>query len=101
MEREISDIRQSSPYLVITGLLNAENCQFFVCSEQEIVLESKSVQDAIIDLIATYFVFDIAYPKPLNSILILFQHYVFELKDDQPVPAATAKLIKSLRKVEQ
>lgn len=86
MEREISSIQQSAPYLVLTGLLEAENCQVFVCSEQDILLESKSVKDAIIDLVATYFVFDIAYPKQLNAILLFFQHHVFELKDDQLVP---------------
>lgn len=99
MEKEISEIHQSAPYLVITGLLDSENCQFFVCSEQNIVLESKSVQDAIIDLMATYFVFDVVYPKPLNTILVFLQHYVFELKDDQPEPVATVKLIGSLQKV--
>ena len=99
MEREISQIQQSAPYLVITGLLEAENCQFFVCSEQDILLESKSVKDAIIDLIATYFVFDIAYPKQLNAIILFFQHYVFELTDDQPVPGATIKLVENLQKL--
>lgn len=99
METETSEIQQAAPYLLITGLLEAENCQFFVYSEQDILLESKSVKDAIIDLIATYYVFDIAYPKPLNAVLLFFQHHVFQIKDDQPIPGATAKLVDNLQKL--
>jgi len=60
-----------------------------ICAEQEPLFESKSLQGTIIDLIATYFVFDVASPKPLATILIFFQHYVFNLKDKQSVPNNT------------
>ena len=99
MEKETSEIQQAAPYLLTTGLLEAENCQFFVCSEQDILLESKSVQDAIIDLIATYYVFDIAYPKPLNVVLLFFQHHVFQIMDDQPIPGMTLKVVENLQKI--
>ena len=38
-----------------------------------------SLKDAILDLVAFYFVFDVVYPKHLNAVLLFFQHYVFQL----------------------
>ena len=54
----------------------------------------------MIDLVATYFVFDITYPKPVNAILLFFQHYIFQLVDDQPVPGTTIKLVENLQKLD-
>ena len=84
---------------MMTGGFEAENCQFFICCEQGVYLESKSLKDAIIDLFATYLVYDVAYPKSLKSILIFFQHYIFNLKDDQQTPPTTLKLFKSLKNI--
>ena len=63
IDNEISKIKQSAPYLVIIGVPGDINCQIFVCAEKETVLECRSVSDAIIDLIAAYFTFNISYPK--------------------------------------
>ena len=93
-------MEQSAPFLMITGRSEAENCQFFICCEKDIYLESKSLKDAIIDLFATYFVYDVVYPKPLKSIFIFLQHYALDLKDDQQIPPSTLKLVKSLKNIE-
>ena len=66
-----------------------------IACEGIIFNESKSFKDSLIDLMAAYHVFNIAYPKPLAPSLIFFQHYVFGLKDEQEVPIATAKLVNS------
>ena len=59
-------------------------------------LESKSLRDAFIDLIAAYYVFDIAYPKSVAGAMLLFQHYVFNLKDQQQPPSCLCKLVHNL-----
>jgi len=84
---------------VITGIAGEEQFQIFVCAEQSVVLESRSVNDALIDLIAAYFVFDISYPKYLDSVLIFIQQFVFSLKDQQPLPNAVVKLVGNLEKL--
>ena len=100
LEKEVSEIEQSAPFILNTGAsVGDENSQFFVCCEQAIYLESNSAKDVIIDLICTYFVFDIVYPKSLNAILLFLQHYVFKLTDQQPLPPATSKLVGSLKKI--
>ena len=96
MESEIKDIPQSSPFIVQTGGAFEESIQFFIACKQAVLLESKSFLDAILDLIATYYVFNIAYPKSLSGILLFFQHFLFGLKDSQPLPQPLQKLTHSL-----
>ena len=72
MGQEISAIEQAAPYIVITGVAGDENAQFFVCAEQTIVLESSTVRDAVLDLVASYFVFDILYPECHHSFNIKY-----------------------------
>ena len=74
--------------------------QYFICVEQTIYLEAKTLTDAITDLVATYFVFNISYPRSTSPILIFFQQFVFGLTDKQgSVPPATVKLVGSLQKI--
>ena len=94
----MSQIVQAAPFIVITGISGDENSQIFICSEKTVFHESKTILDAVIDLICFYFVYDIAYPKYVDSILVFFQHYVFRLTDKQPVPAPLMKLIGNLKK---
>lgn len=99
MDGEVSKIEQSAPFVVWTGTVGDENAQFYICCEQSILLESKTVRDAIIDLVATYYVFDIAYPKSISAIMLFFQHMVFEIKDKQVLPVTTSKLVSNLSKL--
>ena len=99
LDGEISDISQSEPFLLVTDIPGTDSSQVFVCCERRIFLESKSMSDSLLDLIATYFVFDIAYPKYINAILIFLQHFVMDLPDKQPVPSTTSKLIGNLQKL--
>ena len=96
IDEEVKQIGQSEPYIVATGQPGDENAQFFIACEQAILLESKSVQDALVDLIATYFVFDMAYPKSVSGILLFFQHVVFGIQDKQKSPPCLSKLMHNL-----
>ena len=57
-----------------------DNTQFFIACEQSILYESKGLRDVFVDLIATYYVFNIVYPKSVCGVM---QHFVFNLKDKQ------------------
>lgn len=83
----------------MTGITGETNFQVFVCAEQAVLVESKTVQDSLIDLLAAYFVFDISYPKCLSAILLFIQHHVFKLKDEQTAPTATNLLVRNLQKL--
>lgn len=82
----------------MTGEPRTDNSQVFVCCEGQIYIESKSVKDALLDLISTYFVFDIMYPKPLRSLLLFLQHFVLDLPDQQSVSSAVSSLVANLEK---
>ena len=73
VDREVQQINQSEPYVVVTGKPGCENAQFFIACEQAILLESKSF---CVDLIATYYVFDMSYPKAVSGMLSCSQHVV-------------------------
>lgn len=99
MNVEIGKNKQSAPYVVITGTPGTENAQYFVTCEQEIFIEAKSMQDCLLDLVATYYVCNIAYPKALSAIMLFIQQTVLNLKDHQLVPPALTKLVNNLNKV--
>lgn len=96
VDREVQQINQSEPYVLVTGKPGSENTQFFIVCEQAILLESKSVCDALVDVIATYYVFDMAYPKAVSGVLLFFQHFVFNLMDKQKSPPCLSKLIQNI-----
>ena len=95
LDTEVSKIEQSAPFLVWTGTAEDENAQFYVCCEQSVLTESKTVRDVIIDLMATYYVFDIVY----QSNNAFFPAYCFKLQDKQVLPATTSKLVSNLSKL--
>lgn len=99
MEQEISAIEQAAPYIVIIGAAGDENAQFYVYAERQIILESMAMRDAVVDLVASYFVFDISYPKSLSAILIFIQHQIFGMTDSQSIPMAAAKLMGNIKKL--
>ena len=67
-----------------------------MCGEKNIICESKSFLDAIMDLVCVYYIFDIIYPKSLCGIFLFFQHHVFKLKDEQVSPPCLSKLLSNL-----
>lgn len=63
--------------------------QLFLVVEKRLLVSSfPDFRTAILALIAAYFAFDMAYPKPLYSTLLFIQHYMLNIRDDQTVPNA-------------
>ena len=54
--------------------------------EKEVLLESESMTQVLQDLMANYFVFSIAYLRPINSLFLFLQHHLFNIKDNQAIP---------------
>ena len=88
-----------APYIVITSCPGTENSQYFIACEKVMHCDCKSLKDALLDLVVTYYVYDISYPKPLNAFLIFFQHFVFGMKDQQNVHFSASKLWQNLSKL--
>lgn len=74
---------------------NGLSYQFFVITEKKIFCESPEFVEIIKDLFAVYYVFDIAYPRPLYPLLLFLQRFMLNIKDSQSVPPVITRLISS------
>ncbi len=92
LEFEIEKIKQSEPFIAVTGKVGDENCQkYFICAEQAL---STSLRDTFLDLICAYYMYyNNSYPK---SIHFFFQEIVFGIKGSQKLPLCVIKLLKNL-----
>ena len=78
----------------------AEESSFFVVAEAEITSELNDFCSALIHLMAAYFIFNLAYPKAMQSLLLFIQHYVFDLQDTQKELAALIEIVSSFRSMD-
>ena len=85
---------RQEPYTV--AIETDETVQYHLYIESDCLLTAHTLGDALANLICTYFVFDIAYPKSVYALLIFYQHFVLGLKDNQKVPASVSSLCSSL-----
>lgn len=92
---------QATPHILVVGEPGAPSTHYFVADEKETLLESQSMADAILDVVATYHVFDIPYPKSLEAILVFLEHYGFGLniRSNASVPIITSGLVSNLNRV--
>ncbi len=75
-----------------------KDCTFHVIVEQEPTCELSVFSGSLIHLIASYFIYDIAYPKYLKATLI--QHHVMGLSDKQSDLVSVVELVTSLRRMD-
>ena len=85
---------RQEPYIV--AIETDETMHYHIYIESDCLLSTNTLGDALADLICTYFVFDIAYPKSEYDLLIFFQHFVLGLKDNQKIPPSVSSLCSSL-----
>ena len=64
---------------------DAGKYQFFIIAEKQVICESHSLSLALVDMIATYFTFNMSYPDTLYPLLLFIQHHVLDIKDDQNI----------------
>ena len=79
---------------------SAEETSYHIIVEEEANCELTSIESALIHLVGSYFVYDITYPKPFQSLLLMIQHYVFGLEDSQRDPPAVIEIVTSLKKMD-
>ena len=68
-------------------------CIFHIIVEQEPTCELTGFDSALIHLIATYFIYDIAYPKPFKALLLMLQHHILGFSDKQPDPSSVVEIV--------
>ncbi len=75
------------PRLVIFEF-DGEIVQQFVCAENEEILEipSTSLINGMAYLMATYYVYDVGYPKPYQPLLYFIQDFIMDRADGKKRP---------------
>ena len=96
VDNEITKITQNEPYIAVVR--SDRSSQYYVVAERKIALESCSFNDVLIDLVSMYFVFDIAYPKPMYPLLYFIQRFILDIKDNQAVPPVVTRIPNCLDK---
>jgi len=72
------------------------SAQLFLVAERCVLGAPNNAVSAVVGLIATYFVFNMIYPKQLYPVLIFLQHFVLSIKDKQPIPNILKRVMSSL-----
>ena len=89
------------PYILVVGEAGAADTHYFVAINTETLMESRSMPDAIFDLVAVYHVFEVPYPKHQEAVLIFLEHFVFglNLRSNSTIPIPTANFVANLNRV--
>ena len=97
LDAEVSKVPHNHPYLVAMVAANA--VRFYHIAERIVLCEARSFTQGLMTLIATYYTFDMAYPKPLNPILTFVERVVMKVSASAQVPNSVTKLVSSLDKI--
>ena len=97
IDEEIAKIPIQAPCIIIIEAREATT--YDVVVEGASLVQSTDLSTALVDLFSAYFAFDIAYPQELHPVLI-FQHYVFGLKDQQKVPVSVTTTVATMRRLD-
>ena len=84
------------PRLVV--FLDEDNCQQFVCAENEVVFEvptSTKLIDGFVHLMALYYVCDVQYPSFCKSTLFFIQDILMEKSDKGKRPTRYTTFIQN------
>ena len=93
---EAKKIPVNHPYIgVVAG---DDTLSFFVVAERQLVLSTNSFFRALRGIMASYYIFNIEYPKELHMTLIFIQHFIFCIKEVN-LPQAVIRSISSLDKL--
>ena len=89
LDAEVSKVPHNHPYLVAMVAANA--VRFYHIAECVLLCEATSFTQGLMNLIATYYTFDMAYPKPLIPILNV-ERVVMNVSASAQVPNSVTKL---------
>lgn len=85
------------PMLVSKGNV-FQSDEFFLIAEEEVLQEFEEFTIAFAALFASYWVFNMQYPKTLNSTYCFIQKGILKQRDEYPVPTGAKLLAQKIQK---
>ena len=70
--------------------------QYCIIVEKNCLITTDCFHEALASLIASYFVFNIAYPKQFYPLLLFLQHAVLNLSDGQTQPVSLSTFLSTI-----
>ena len=74
-------------------LESTEKQSFLLIVEREILTSTENFTSALIYLLGSYYIFNIAYAKLPYPVLIFLQRYVMGIEDNQTVPKSVRQAV--------
>ena len=90
----IEEQRRLEPYIVIIN--GPSKKEFVVGVERTCLVTTSCFGECLGCLLASYFVFDIAYPRQHYPFLLFVQHAVCNLKDEQKLLTALTTFLSTI-----
>ena len=82
------------PYIIVFQCSSVT--QYCVIVEKNCLITTDCFHEGLASLMASIFVFNIAYPKPFYSLLLFLQHAVLNLSDGQPQPVSLSTFLSTI-----
>ena len=93
-DEEAEKCGRKEPFILIVE--TDESFEYIVYVEKEYLVSTKSLVDAVADVICAYFVFDLVYTKNIYPLLIFLQHTMMGIQDVKKLPTSVMTLLSSL-----
>ncbi len=95
----MSDMKSNSPLLMATGedLLHIE--QYLVVVEKLVLFSMNDFHKALFSLFATYYVFDMAYPRECRNTLLYLERALFKLSNKEKLSSGAIAAISAMDKL--
>lgn len=94
VDSEAWKLKRNEPYIMITKTDEAED--YSVIVESKHLISTTSFKDALLNLMSTYYTFDISYPKSNYPLLIFIQYFILHLHDQQKLPTTVSMMYTKL-----
>ena len=96
-EDEVDPQGKVVPMLVSRGSIFKSD-EFFLVAEETVLQEFEEFTMAFASLFASYWVFNMQYPRTLNNSYNFVQKAILHLRDDTPIPPPCKQLVQRLQK---
>ncbi len=94
MDDEACRLKRTEPFIIVAE--SDEVTEYMVYVESQFLVSTTTLGDALANLMCTYFVFDIVYPKLMYPLLVFLQHTLMGIKDTQKLPTSVRTVLTSL-----
>lgn len=94
LEEQIQAVKVNYPYIAVVTMDAAMN--IFIVAEQVVICKAASISVATKLLLASFYVFNIEYPKLLGGVLYFFEYYLYNIRSRKNLPISVIQLCNSL-----